>query len=89
MMAVGNQLCLSGISTVFYTTDPFFEEAVAEKASCRYPKLLKKPAGVNVLILDEFAPRNYTHDEANTLLDIVEGAVHQGHHNHNIPGIVG
>lgn len=77
-MAVGNQLCQSGISTAFYSTNLFFEEVLAEKASGRYLKLLKKLAGVKVLILDDFALRNYSHDEANTLLEIVEERYRKG-----------
>ena len=77
-ISLGNRLCLDGIATKFYSTNLLFEEVQAEKAAGRYLKFLGQIKRTKVLILDDFALRNYTHDEANTLLEILEDRYRNG-----------
>jgi DNA replication protein DnaC len=71
-IALGKRICDDGGSTRFFSTNLFFEEASAEKASGRYIQFIRRLAKTAVLIFDDFALRNYTHDEANILLEVLE-----------------
>ncbi len=77
-IALGRRLCNEGIATAFYSTNLLFEEANAEKAAGQYLKLIQRIASHRVLILDDFALRNYTHEEANILLEIIEERYRKG-----------
>lgn len=78
LMSMVRRLCDQGASTRFFSTNLFFEEVAAEKAAGTYLRFIKKIVKANVLILDDFALRNYTHDEANTLQDILEERYDRG-----------
>jgi DNA replication protein DnaC len=71
-IALGKKLCEEGHSTSFYSSNLLFEEAAAERTAGRYLQWLRRCKKSSVLILDDFALRNYTHDEANILLEILE-----------------
>lgn len=71
-IALGKKLCQDGIETAFYSTNVFFEEAFAEKAAGRYLSWLKRCKKHKVLMLDDFGLRNYSHDEAGILLELLE-----------------
>ena len=60
------------MSVQFCSVNLLFEEANAEKVAGRYLHFIKKLKQVAVLILDDFGLRNYTHDEASILLDVLE-----------------
>src|SRR5690606_20509231 len=77
-IALGNRLCRDGASTAFYSTNLFFEEVAAEKAAGRYLRLVRKLSKVKIIVLDDFALRNYTHDEANVLLEMLEERYRKG-----------
>ena len=77
-MSLGNRLCHDGVRTQFFSTNLFFEEVQAEKIAGRYLKFVKKLQAVNVIIFDDFALRNYTHDEATILLEIIEERYRKG-----------
>ena len=71
-IALGKKLCSEGISVHFYSVNFLFEEAQAEKLAGRYLQFIKRLKQVAVLTLDDFGLRNYTHEEANVLLDVLE-----------------
>ena len=77
-ISLGNRLCRDGVSCAFYSTNLFFEEAAAEKAAGRYLKLIKRLQKAKVIVFDDFALRNYTHDEANMLLELIEERYRKG-----------
>lgn len=77
-IALGKRICDQGASTRFYSTNLFFEEAAAEKIAATYLKFIRKIAKIPVIILDDFALRSYSHDEANTLLEILEERYSKG-----------
>ena len=71
-IALGKVICDDGNSTRFFSTNLFFEEVAAEKAAGRYLQFIRKIAKMAAIILDDFALRNYTHDEATILLEVLE-----------------
>ncbi len=71
-IAVGKKLCSEGVSVQFYSVNLLFEEALAERIAGRYLQFIKRLKQAAVLTLDDFGLRNYTHDEANILLDVLE-----------------
>lgn len=70
--AVGHTACMEGIETYFITANKFFREMEAAEASGSYLTYLKRIRRCRILILDDFGLRNYSHKEANWLLDIFE-----------------
>lgn len=71
-IALGKKLCSEGTSVQFYSVNLLFEEAQAEKLAGRYLQFVKRLKQVAVITLDDFGLRNYTHDEASILLDVLE-----------------
>lgn len=71
-VAVGRRLCLENVSVQFLSVNLFFQEVQAEKAAGRYLQYLGRLSKTKVLIFDDFGLRNYTHDEAITLMDVLE-----------------
>jgi DNA replication protein DnaC len=49
-----------------------FEQLAAEKMAGKYLSALQRLSRANVIILDDFGLRNYSHDEATALLEILE-----------------
>jgi DNA replication protein DnaC len=56
----------------FWSVNILFEQLQAEKAAGKYLAALTRIAKVEFIILDDFGLRNYTHDEAIALLEILE-----------------
>jgi DNA replication protein DnaC len=77
-IAVGHRLCAESVSTQFIPTNFLFEEVLAAKAAGKYLSFVKRLSQIKVLILDDFGLRNYTHDEANVLVDILEDRHRKG-----------
>jgi DNA replication protein DnaC len=77
-ISIGNRMCQEGISTAFHSVNLLFEEIRAAKVSGTYLSFLKKITKTKGLILDDFALRAYTHDEANALLEIIEERYRKG-----------
>jgi len=76
--AIGRRLCSEGISAAFLPVNFLFEEVVAAKSAGKYLGYLKKLSQTKVLVLDDFGLRNYTHDEATTLVDLLEERSRKG-----------
>lgn len=77
-IAIGRRLCAENISTLFFPVNFLFEEVVAAKTTGKYLNFVKKLSQSQVIILDDFGLRNYTHDEANILVDILEDRHRKG-----------
>lgn len=77
-VALGRKLCAEGIRTTFLSVNMFFEELAAARASGGYLKLIKQMTNSKVLILDDFALRSYTHEEATALVDLLEDRYRRG-----------
>jgi DNA replication protein DnaC len=77
-VALGRRLCAENISTLFMPVNFLFEEVLAAKAAGKYLNYVRRLTTVKVLILDDFGLRNYTHDEANVLVDLLEDRHRKG-----------
>jgi hypothetical protein len=70
--SVGRRLCQETVSALFLPMNFMFEEVLAARASGKYLSYVKKLTQSKVLIFDDFGLRNYTHEEATVLVDILE-----------------
>jgi DNA replication protein DnaC len=71
-IGLGRRICSAGHSVLFISVSFFFEESLASRSSGRYLAWVKSCTSKDVLILDDFALRKYTHDEASVLIDVLE-----------------
>lgn len=77
-VAIGRRLCSESISTLFMPVNFLFEEVQAAKAAGKYLAYIKRLTLMKALILDDFGLRNYTHEEANVLVDLLEDRHRKG-----------
>ena len=77
-IALGKKLCRDNIGVKFCSVNLFLEECQAEKAAGRYLSFIKRMKKVEVLVLDDFGLRNYSHDEATILVDLLEERYQKG-----------
>jgi DNA replication protein DnaC len=77
-IAIGHLLCGRGISVAFHSTHLLFENLQAERVAGRFLQAISRLRKVQVLILDDFGLRNYTHEEATALLEILEDRYSKG-----------
>jgi len=70
--AIGRRLCQEEIRVSFMSMNFLFEEITCQKMANRYLTFIKNLNKAQVLILDDFGIRSYTHDEATVLMDILE-----------------
>lgn len=70
--AIGRRLCQEGIRVSFTSVNLLFEEIQCQKIAGRYLIFIRNLNRSQVLILDDFGIRAYTHDEASILMDILE-----------------
>ena len=75
--ALGKRICQEGHPTVFLAANFLFEEIQAAKAAGRYLNYVRSLIKAKVLILDDLGLRNYSHDEATSLMDILEERYHK------------
>jgi DNA replication protein DnaC len=76
-IGVGKRLCQQGHPTLFLPVNFLFEDIQAAKAAGRYLHYVRSLIKAKVLILDDLGLRNYTHEEATSLLDILEERYHK------------
>lgn len=62
----------------FFSVNLLFEECQAEKLAGRYLIFIRRIKKTPVLILDDFGLRNYTHEEASVLIDLLEEHYQKG-----------
>jgi len=77
-IAIGTRLCQEGHATQFLPINFLFEEVLAARAAGRYLHYIKSLTKAKVLILDDLGLRNYTHDEAMALMDLLEERYRKG-----------
>lgn len=77
-ISLGKKFCTENVSVQFFSINLLFEECHAEKVAGRYLNLIKRLKQVAVLILDDFGLRQYSHEEANILLDLLEERYQKG-----------
>lgn len=77
-ISLGKRLCDDGTSVSFFSVNLLFEELQAQKAAGTYLKFIQKIKKIEALILDDFALRNYSHEEANLLLELLEERYRNG-----------
>ena len=77
-MAIGRKLCQENISAVFLPMNFMFEEVLAARTSGKYLNYVRKLTQSKVLVFDDFGLRNYTHEEATVLVDILEDRHRKG-----------
>lgn len=77
-IALGNRICREANSTLFFSVNLLFEELQAEKVAGNYLRFIKKLTKAKALILDDFGLRMYTHDEATSLLEVLEERYSKG-----------
>jgi DNA replication protein DnaC len=71
-IALGRAACQMELSVLFVSVQQLLEEAAAERAAGRIQKWYRRIQKYDVMILDDFALRPYTHEEAVLLVDIIE-----------------
>jgi DNA replication protein DnaC len=76
--AIGRRLCAESTSTLFMPVNFLFEEVQAARAQGKYLGYIKRLTQTRVLILDDFGLRNYTHEEATVLVDLLEDRHRKG-----------
>ena len=86
-IALGKRLCQEGPPTQFLAVNFLFEEIQAARAAGRYLHYIRSLIKAKVLILDDLGLRNYTHEEATSLIDILEERYHEERY-HKAPLIV-
>ena len=77
-VALARRLCYEQISALFFSVNLFFEEVTVQRATGQYLKFISQIAKINVLVFDDFGLRSYTHEEAMTLLDLLEARYRKG-----------
>lgn len=77
-IAIGKRVCQEGHKTLFLPVNFLFEEIAAARAAGRYLSYVKNLIKTETIILDDFGLRNYTHDEATSLMDILEERYQKG-----------
>lgn len=77
-IALGKKLCQEGHKTLFLPINFFFEEIAAARASGKYLAYLKSIIKTEAIILDDWGLRNYTHEEATSLMDLLEERYQKG-----------
>lgn len=70
--AIGRRLCQEEIRVSFTSVNLLFEEIACQKIAGRYLIFIRNLNRAQVLILDDFGIRAYTHDEACIFMDILE-----------------
>jgi DNA replication protein DnaC len=77
-IAIGRRLCDNAQSVAFLPMQLLFEEVLAARTAGKLLGFLTRLNQTKVLILDDFGLRNYTHDEATILVELLEGRSRKG-----------
>lgn len=76
--AIGRRVCQEQIRVLFVSVNLLMEEIHSQKLAGRYLGFIRNINRAQVLILDDFGLRNFTHDEATCLVDILEERYRKG-----------
>lgn len=77
-ISLGRRMCAENISVLFLPVNFMFEEVLAARAAGKYLGYIKRLTQTKTIILDDFGLRNYTHEEANVLVDLLEDRHRKG-----------
>jgi DNA replication protein DnaC len=77
-VSLGRRLCGNSHSVVFLPMNLFFEEVTAYRTAGKLLGYLRRLNETKALIFDDFGLRNYTHEEANILVDLLEARTKKG-----------
>lgn len=77
-IAVGRRMCQEGLSVAFLPLSLLFEEILASRSNGKLLGYLTRLAQTSCLILDDWGLRNYTHEEATVLVEILEARTKKG-----------
>lgn len=77
-VSIGRRMCAENISVLFLPVNFMFEEVLAARAAGKYLGYIKRLTQTKTIILDDFGLRNYTHEEANVLVDLLEDRHRKG-----------
>jgi DNA replication protein DnaC len=77
-ICLGRKACQDGQSVAFLPVNLMFEEVLAARAAGKLLGYLQRLNQTQVIILDDFGLRTYTHEEANVLVELLEGRVKKG-----------
>jgi DNA replication protein DnaC len=77
-IALGRRLCQEGLSVAFLSVNLMFEEVLAARAAGKLIGYLNRLNQTRVLIFDDFGLRNYTHEEATVLVELLEARARKG-----------
>jgi len=77
-ICVGRKVCQNSQSVAFLPVNLMFEEVLAARATGKMLGYLHRLNQTQVIILDDFGLRSYTHEEANVLVELLEGRVKKG-----------
>ena len=77
--AIGHEACTVGVEVFFISANRLFKELeVAENQGTYLTYINKRRKRVELLIIDDFGLRNYSHQEANVLYEILEDRYKHG-----------
>ncbi len=71
-ISIGRMLCQHEITVAFWSVNLLLEQIQADRAAGKYLASIKRIVKPDAIILDDFGLRSYSHDEAVTLLEILE-----------------
>lgn len=77
-ISLGRKICQENMSVSFLPVNLMFEEVLAARAAGKILGYLGRLNQTQVLILDDFGLRNYTHEEANFLVELLEARAKKG-----------
>lgn len=77
-ISLGRKICSENLSVMFLPMTLMFEEVIVAKSAGKLLNYLNRLNQTQVLILDDFGLRNYTHDEANVLVELLEARSKKG-----------
>jgi DNA replication protein DnaC len=72
-LALGRAGCQNQLSVQFLSVEILFQDVLTHKSSGRLHIFTKKLKAIDILILDDFGLRNYTHEEAVFLVGLKTG----------------
>lgn len=77
-ISIGQRLCQEGLSVAFLPLSLLFEEILASRSNGKLLGYLTRLSQTSCLILDDWGLRNYTHEEATVLVEILEARTKKG-----------
>lgn len=77
-ISIGRKICEAGLSVSFLPVNLMFEEVLVARSAGKVLSYLNQLSRTQVLILDDFGLRNYTHEEATFFVEFLEARIKKG-----------